>query len=89
MALASSVARLPQDLQIRNPIWQSGQQSGNLANLVIWQSGQQSGQIAFDYPAGGLEVIPSKITPLPTLSPGLRSGDFGSVAGEHRFRKTL
>lgn len=28
-----------------------------------------------------------KITPLPTLPPGLRSRPFGSVAGEHRFHQ--
>ena len=30
-----------------------------------------------------------KITPLLTLSPGLRSGPLGSVAGEHRFLQTI
>ena len=34
---------------------------------------------------GGLEVVSIKITPLPTLSPGLRSGPLGSGAGEHPF----
>ena len=38
---------------------------------------------------GGLTVVSGKITPLPTLSPGLRFDPLGSVAGEHRFRQTL
>ena len=38
---------------------------------------------------GGLAVVFGKITPLPTFSPGLRSGPSGSVADEHRFRQTL
>ena len=32
---------------------------------------------------GGLEVVSIKITPLPTLSPDLRSNPPGGVAGEH------
>ena len=38
---------------------------------------------------GGLEVVSIKITPLPTLSPGLRSEVGGSVAGEHGFRQMI
>ena len=38
---------------------------------------------------GALEVVSIKIASLPTLSPGLRSGPSGSVAGKHRFRKNI
>ena len=38
---------------------------------------------------GGLKVVSNKVTPLHTLSPGFRSGPFGSVAGKHRLLQTL
>ena len=38
---------------------------------------------------GGIGIVSIKITSLPTLSPGLRSGRFGIVAGEHAFHKTI
>ncbi len=38
---------------------------------------------------GGLEVVSIKISPLPTLSPGLRSDPSGSLAGEHHFHQMI
>ena len=38
---------------------------------------------------GGLGVVTGKITPSPTLSPGLQSSGFRCVAGEQRFHQTI